>query len=173
MGVLLLKLLRIGYFFVFFPSYYVGHKPCCKWTKPTYPIYRVCQLGPRLTDGREEMSTSAISAFFLLIYSGESIEVHFGLFTQPCHWLKRLHHVITWGNICFLVFLQCPQTICFSGWGRYWKSWCFFIMSTRCDIIFCGEHGKMVWHHIYWCSRKKVHNVASRAREVLGRKFTT
>ena len=64
MGVLLLKLLRIGYFFVFFPSYYVGHKPCCKWTKPTYPIYRVCQLGPRLTDGREEMSTSAIIAFF-------------------------------------------------------------------------------------------------------------
>ena len=59
---------------------------------------------------------------FLLIYSGQSIQVHFGLFTQPCHWLKRLHLVITWGNTCFLVVLQSTQTICFSGWSRYWKS---------------------------------------------------
>ena len=52
---------------------------------------------------------------FLLIYSGQSIQVHFGLFTQPCHWLKQLHLVITWGNTCFLVVLQSTQTICFSG----------------------------------------------------------
>ena len=53
---------------------------------------------------------------FLLIYSGLSIQVHFGLFTQPCHWLKRLHIVITWGHTCFLVVcLQRTQTICFSG----------------------------------------------------------
>ena len=59
---------------------------------------------------------------FLLIYSGQSIQVHFGLFTQPCHWLKRLHLVIALGNTCFLVVLQSTQTICFSGWSRYWKS---------------------------------------------------
>ena len=53
---------------------------------------------------------------FLLIYSGQSIPVHFGSFAQPCHWLKRLHLVIRWGKICFLVILQCSQTICFSGW---------------------------------------------------------
>ena len=38
---------------------------------------------------------------FLPIYSGQSIPVHFGSFTQPCHWLKRLHLVIRWGKICF------------------------------------------------------------------------
>jgi len=69
--------------------------------------------------------------------------------TQPCHWLKRLHLVITWGNTCFLVVLQSTQTICFSGWSRYWKSWCFFIRSTRCDINSLGEHGKIVWRHIH------------------------
>ena len=86
---------------------------------------------------------------FLLIYSGQSIQVHFGLFTQTCHWLKRLHRVITWGNTCFLVVLQSTQTICFSGWSRYWKSWCFFIRPTRCDINSLGEHGKIVWRHIH------------------------
>ena len=86
---------------------------------------------------------------FLLIYSGLSIQVHFGLFTQPCHWLKRLHLVITWGHTCFLVVVQSTQTICFNGWSRYWKSWCFFIRSTRCDINSLGEHGKIVWRHIH------------------------
>ena len=86
---------------------------------------------------------------FLLIYSGQSIPVHFGSFTQPCHWLKRLHLVIRWGKICFLVILQCSQTICFSGWSRHWKSWYFFSRSTRHDINSLGEHGKIVWRHIH------------------------
>ena len=86
---------------------------------------------------------------FLLIYSGQSIPVHFGSFTQPCHWLKRLHLVIRWGKICFLVILQCSQTICFSGWSRHWKSWYFFSRSTRHDINSLGEHGKIVWCHIH------------------------
>ena len=46
---------------------------------------------------------------FLLIYSGQSISVHFGPFTQPCHWLKRLHLAIRWGKTCFLVILQCTH----------------------------------------------------------------
>ena len=86
---------------------------------------------------------------FLLIYSGQSIPVHFGSFTQPCHWLKRLHLVIRWGKICFLVILQCSQTICFSGWSRHWKSWYFFSRSTRHDINSLGERGKIVWRHIH------------------------
>ena len=90
---------------------------------------------------------------FLLIYSGQSIPVHFGSFRQPCHWLKRLHLVIRWGKICFLVILQCSQTICFSGWSRHWKSWYFFSRSTRHDINSLGEHGKIVWRHIH-CPRQ-------------------
>ena len=90
---------------------------------------------------------------FLLIYSGQSIPVHFGSFTQPCHWLKRLHLVIRLGKICFLVILQCSQTICFSGWSRHWKSWYFFSRSTRHDINSLGEHGKIVWRHIH-CPRE-------------------
>ena len=86
---------------------------------------------------------------FLLIYSGQGIPVHFGSFTQPCHWLKRLHLVIRWGKICFLVILQCSQTICFSGWSRHWKSWYFFSRSTRHDINSLGGHGQIVWRHIH------------------------
>ena len=97
------------------------------------------KLGPRLTGGGKEFSTSAML----------SIPVHFGSFTQPCHWLKRLHLVIRWGKICFLVILQCSQTICFSGWSRHWKSWYFFSRSTRHDINILGEHGKIVWRHIH------------------------
>ena len=134
-----------------------------------------------------------------------AVEVHFGQCTRPCHWLKRFHLVIRWGKIRFFVILRCSQTICFSGWSRHWKSWYFFRRSTRHDIIFGGEHGKIVWRHMYcwiieckpwlilwwpflfsyvfnfwgsqalsvWSSRRKVHNVASRACEVLEGKFTT
>ena len=112
------------------------------------------KLGTRLTGGRDEISTSAmIVLFFRLNSNGKSVEVHFGQCTRPCHWLKRFHLVIRWGKICFFVILRCSQTICFSGWNRHWKSWYFFRRS--------------------WSSRREVHNVASRACEVLEGKFTT
>ena len=107
------------------------------------------KLGTRLTDGRDEISTSAmIVLFFRLNSNGKSVEVHFGQCTRPCHWLKRFHLVIRWGKICFFVILRCSQTICFSGWSRHWKSWYFFRRSTRHDIICWGEHGKIVWRHM-------------------------
>ena len=53
------------------------------------------------------------------------------------------------GKICFLVILQCSQTICFNGWSRHWKSWYFFRRSTMHDINSLGEHGKIVWRHIH------------------------
>ena len=64
------------------------------------------KLGTRLTDGRDEISTSAmIVLFFRLNSNGKSVEVHFGQCTRPCHWLKRFHLVIRWGKyVFFLLF---------------------------------------------------------------------
>ena len=115
----------------------------------TGSYWAVNDLGTRLTDGRDEISTSAmIVLFFRLNSNGKSVEVHFGQCTRPCHWLKRFHLVIRWGKIRFFVILRCSQTICFSGWSRHWKSWYFFRRLTRHDIIFWGEHGKIVWRHM-------------------------